>query len=88
MLDRYTTHHSETLFSGSQHSGKTIIEPVAAEDRTQRDVLLLLLLVDEDDGVGEAEQVASGRDSKETNKGEKLEEKSSSQVSHGHCNVP
>ena len=55
--DICTTYHSEALFPGSQHSSKTIIEPVEAEDRTQRDSLFLLLLLDEEEGVDEAEQM-------------------------------
>ena len=86
--DIRATYHSEALFPGSQHSSKTIIEPEAAENRTQRDSLLLLLLLDEEEGVDEAEQMTPSRDSEETDEGEILEEESSRQVSHCHCNVP
>ena len=62
---------------------------MAAEDRAQSDLLLLLLLLtDEDAGVGETEQVASGRGGEKSDEGEIFEEKSGRQVSHRHCKVP
>ena len=44
--------------------------------------------MDEHGGVDEAAEVATGRDSEDSNESEIFEEKSGSQVSHRHCKVP